>query len=138
MIKLRRGKVAKPPEIMISPMIDMMFLLLVFFIFATMYMSEIKTVELRLPSARNAEADTPPSFAVTIKEDGGLFLDERPAGADEIIALAADATKRDRKFAVLIRADRETDYRHVVAFLDKLKGGGITRVALATQSGEEK
>ncbi|MDR2005993.1 MAG: biopolymer transporter ExbD, partial [Acidaminococcales bacterium] len=69
---------------------------------------------------------------------GRLFLDDRPAEADEIIALAADKAKRDGKFAVLIRADRETDYRHVVAFLDKLKGGGVTRVALATQSGAEK
>ncbi|MDR3349101.1 MAG: biopolymer transporter ExbD [Acidaminococcales bacterium] len=138
MIKLKHGKLAKPPELMISPMIDMIFLLLVFFIFATMYMSEIKTIDLRLPSAQNAKTDAPPSFVVTVKDDGRLFLDDRPAEANEIIALAADAGRRDSKFAVLIRADRETDYRHVVAFLDKLKGGGITRVALATQSGEEK
>ena len=50
MIKLRkRGK--KAPEIMLSPMIDMMFLLLIFFIVSAMYMSELKTIPVKLPVA---------------------------------------------------------------------------------------
>ena len=51
----RRKRVITPPEIMLSPMIDMIFLLLVFFIVSTMYMSEIKTIPIRLPAAQNAE-----------------------------------------------------------------------------------
>ena len=50
MIKLKeRGK--KTPEIMLSPMIDMMFLLLIFFIVSAMYMSELRTIPVKLPVA---------------------------------------------------------------------------------------
>ena len=56
MIKLRkRGK--KAPEIMLSPMIDMMFLLLIFFIVSTMQMTELKTIPVKLPVAA-----TPPAL----------------------------------------------------------------------------
>lgn len=51
-MRRRRKRVMKSPEIMLSPMIDMIFLLLVFFIVSTMYMSEVKTIPIRLPVAR--------------------------------------------------------------------------------------
>lgn len=47
-MRRRRKRVMKSPEIMLSPMIDMIFLLLVFFIVSTMYMSEVKTIPIRL------------------------------------------------------------------------------------------
>ena len=52
-MRRRRKRVMKSPEIMLSPMIDMIFLLLVFFIVSTMYMSEVKTIPIRLPVARH-------------------------------------------------------------------------------------
>lgn len=54
-MRRRRKRVMKSPEIMLSPMIDMIFLLLVFFIVSTMYMSEVKTIPIRLPVARHSE-----------------------------------------------------------------------------------
>ena len=70
----RRKRVITPPEIMLSPMIDMIFLLLVFFIVSTMYMSEIKTIPIRLPAAQNAETVSKSNFSVTIKKDGSVYL----------------------------------------------------------------
>ena len=52
----------KAPELMISPMIDMMFLMLVFFIYCTMNMSEIKTIDIKLPIAQNASIKTKTNF----------------------------------------------------------------------------
>ncbi|MBR2220189.1 MAG: biopolymer transporter ExbD, partial [Phascolarctobacterium sp.] len=49
---------------MLSPMIDMIFLLLVFFIVSTMYMSEIKTIPIRLPVAQNSETVSKSNFSV--------------------------------------------------------------------------
>ena len=69
MIKLRkRGK--KAPEIMLSPMIDMMFLLLIFFIVSAMYMSELKTIPVKLPVASETITQSTVKFTVTIKDDG--------------------------------------------------------------------
>ena len=54
-MRRRPRKQSLPPQLMLSPMIDMIFLLLVFFIVSTMYMSEIKTIPIRLPVAQGRE-----------------------------------------------------------------------------------
>jgi biopolymer transport protein ExbD len=118
-------------------MIDMIFLLLVFFILGTMYMTETKTIGLRLPSAQNAETDSRTNFTVTVQANGPLLLNGEAVNMEALIAQAKAMSKLDAKFAVIIMADKETNYRQVVALLDKLKGAGVTRVALATQTGED-
>ena len=85
----RRKRVITPPEIMLSPMIDMIFLLLVFFIVSTMYMSEIKTIPIRLPVAQNSETVSKSNFSVTIKKDGSVYLDEDQIDFDLLVRNAA-------------------------------------------------
>ena len=46
------------PELMISPMLDLIFLLLAFFIISTMYMTEVRTISIALPTAQNAVSYT--------------------------------------------------------------------------------
>jgi biopolymer transport protein ExbD len=118
-------------------MIDMIFLLLVFFILGTMYMTETKTIEMRLPSAKNAETDSRANFTVTVQAKGPLLLNGEAISMEALIAQSKAMSGLDAKFAVVIMADKETNYRQVVTLLDKLKGAGVTRVALATQTGEE-
>ena len=54
-MRRRPRKQSLPPQLMLSPMIDMIFLLLVFFIVSTMYMSEINSIPISLPVALNTE-----------------------------------------------------------------------------------
>lgn len=128
----------KAPEIMLSPMIDMIFLLLVFFIISTMYMSEIKTMPIRLPVARNSETVSKSNFNVTIKKDGSIYLDETQTNMEQLVANAAVESKRDSSFSVIIRCEGKAEYRLVVALMDKLKGAGVTRFGLATDVGEDR
>lgn len=123
---------------MLSPMIDMIFLLLVFFIVSTMYMSEIKTIPIRLPVARHAENVSKSNFNVTIKKDGTLYLEETPIDAEQLVANAAVESKRDSSFSIILRAEGEAEYRTVVQLMDKLKGAGVTRFGLATEMGAGK
>lgn len=134
----RRKRVITPPEIMLSPMIDMIFLLLVFFIVSTMYMSEIKTIPIRLPVAQNSETVSKSNFSVTIKKDGSVYLDEEQIDVDLLVSNAAMESKRDASFSVIIRADGETNYKLVIELMDKLKGAGVTRFGLATDIGGKK
>lgn len=126
----------KAPEIMLSPMIDMIFLLLVFFIISTMYMSEIKTMPIRLPVARNSETVSKSNFNVTIKKDGSVYLDDTQTNMEQLVANAAVESKRDSSFSVIISCEGEAEYRLVVTLMDKLKGAGVTRFGLATDVGD--
>jgi len=132
MIKLkRRGRNA--PELMLSPMIDMMFLLLIFFIVSTMYMSELRTIPVKLPVASETQTQSAAKFSVTIKGEGAYWLQDQPIKEQELIAQAMAEKQRDEKFAVIIRADENVQYRAVIHLLDAFKKAGISRVGLATE-----
>ncbi|WP_405379204.1 ExbD/TolR family protein [Phascolarctobacterium sp.] len=138
---MRRARRRKPivrPEIMLSPMIDMIFLLLVFFIISTMYMSEVKTIPIRLPVAQHSETVSKSNFNVTIKKDGSIYLDETPIELEQLVANAGTEAKRDSSFSVIIRAEGDADYKSVIQLMDKMKGAGVTRFGLATDVGESK
>ena len=137
-MRRRPRKQSLPPQLMLSPMIDMIFLLLVFFIVSTMYMSEIKTIPIRLPVAQNSETVSKSNFAVTVKKDGALYLEDNKIEMKQLVANAAAESKRDAAFSVIIRADGEANYNTVIKLMDELKGAGVTRFGLATDLGDGK
>lgn len=137
-MRRRPRKQSLPPQLMLSPMIDMIFLLLVFFIVSTMYMSEIKTIPIRLPVAQNSETISKSNFAVTVKKDGVLYLEDNKIEMKQLVANAAAESKRDAAFSVIIRADGEANYKTVIKLMDELKGAGVTRFGLATDLGDGK
>ena len=137
-MRRRPRKQSLPPQLMLSPMIDMIFLLLVFFIVSTMYMSEIKTIPIRLPVAQNSETVSKSNFAVTVKKDGVLYQEDNKIEMKQLVANAAAESKRDAAFSVIIRADGEANYKTVIKLMDELKGAGVTRFGLATDLGDGK
>ena len=137
-MRRRPRKQSLPPQLMLSPMIDMIFLLLVFFIVSTMYMSEIKTIPIRLPVAQISETVSKSNFAVTVKKDGVLYLEDNKIEIKQLVANAAAESKRDAAFSVIIRADGEANYKTVIKLMDELKGAGVTRFGLATDLGDGK
>lgn len=137
-MRRRPRKQSLPPQLMLSPMIDMIFLLLVFFIVSTMYMSEIKTIPIRLPVVQNSETVSKSNFAVTVKKDGALYLEDNKIEMKQLVANAAAESKRDAAFSVIIRADGEANYKTVIKLMDELKGAGVTRFGLATDLGDGK
>ena len=137
-MRRRPRKQSLPPQLMLSPMIDMIFLLLVFFIVSTMYMSEIKTIPIRLPVAQNSVTVSKSNFAVTVKKDGVLYLEDNKIEMKQLVANAAAESKRDAAFSVIIRADGEANYKTVIKLMDELKGAGVTRFGLATDLGDGK
>ena len=137
MIKLkRRGR--SVPELMLSPMIDMMFLLLIFFIVSAMYMSELKTIPVKLPVASETIVQSSVKFTVTIKDDGAYWLGDKVIGKSELVNRAKEEQKKDEKFSVVIRADENVQYKAVIGLLDSFKKAGISRVGLATEKEAKK
>lgn len=76
-MRRRPRQADKMPELMISPMLDLIFLLLAFFIISTMYMTEVRTISIALPDAQSAETVSKSSSLVTIKKDGSCWLDDK-------------------------------------------------------------
>lgn len=137
-MKLRDSRQLKTPDLMIIPMIDIMFFLLVFFMMSTMYMVDLKTIPIKLPVAENSTVDTKTTFAVSIKKDGSLWLGDKQTDIKSLTMQAIMEQKANSGFAIVIRADKDADYGQVIAVLDTLKGAGINRFGLATDVGAAK
>ncbi len=131
-MRRRPRKVKQPPSLMLSPMIDMIFLLLVFFIVSTMYMSEVKTISLALPMAKYSETLKKSNFTVSLKKDGTLYLEDAPIDLAPLLDRVKEEAKSNTAFSVTIRADEEASYKRVIALIDALKGAGVTNLGLAT------
>lgn len=131
-MRRRPKKANQPPQLMLSPMIDMIFLLLVFFIVGTMYMSELRSIPVQLPQAKNSETLKKSSFTVSIKKDGSLFLDDIPIELQQLLKNVKIENENNPKFFVMIRAEEEVNYKTVIKLIDELRGVGVSRLGLAT------
>lgn len=125
-------------SIMLSPMIDMIFLLLVFFILSTMYMSDLKAVHVQLPIARQTQRVKHSSFVVTVKAGGAVWLEDKLSSAEEIVVKAVEEKERDKEFVVIIRGDDNVEYGTIISLLDKFRSAGISHIGLAADHEEKK
>ncbi|WP_376690997.1 ExbD/TolR family protein [Wenzhouxiangella sp. EGI_FJ10409] len=122
------------PEINLTSLIDVVFLLLIFFMVSTTFERQ-SLLRLDLPEASTAETESVPDvveFIVT--DDGRLFVgDEELVDERQATVQAAIAQRfRDNPEAVLvIRADAEAPHRLVVRVLDSAAAEGIRRVSIA-------
>ena len=130
-MRLRDRRELSKPEIIIIPMIDIMFFLLVFFMLSTLYMVNLKTVDINMPQAAHAETQLKVTYVVTMKKDGSLWLEDKAIGEQELLTKVAQQQAHNPQFAVVVRADQTLDYGMVMGLLDKIKGAGVTKVGLA-------
>ena len=132
-MRLRDRRAFNKPEVMIIPMIDIMFFLLVFFIMSTLYMVNLKTVDVNLPKAQTAQTQLNVTYLVTVRKDGSLWLEDKQIDEGTLLRQARTESQKDPKFAVVVRADGDMNYSGVMELLDKFRKEGITRFGLAAE-----
>jgi biopolymer transport protein ExbD len=122
------------PSLDLTPVIDMVFLLLIFFLAATTYQQTEREMSVALPSAA---AVTPISAAlreivINVDADGGTFVAGRRRTPEELRTLVKTAVEGNPQQKVSVRGDRRTAYEHIVAVLDICKGSGVQEPYLDT------
>lgn len=133
-MRLKDRRAFSKPEVMIIPMIDIMFFLLVFFMLSTLYMVDLKTIPVNMPKVQNAQSQTNVNYLVTMKADGTLYLENKLIDEDTLLQGAKEKYEENNNFAVVIRVDESIDYGKIMALLDKFKAIGITKFGLATET----
>ena len=133
-MKFRERRVVENPRLMIIPMIDIIFFLLVFFMMSTMFMVEEKVLPVALPSASTAELDMHRTFPVTVMADGSLRFNEDAVNLNELATRVEAELRRDRDSRFVLRADRRAAYGQVVDVLNQLRRLGIQRLTVAVEA----
>lgn len=135
-MRLRDRRSFERPTIMIIPMIDIMFFLLVFFMMSSLSMVDMHSLGVQLPVAADAAEAPTSQYAVTLKTDGTLWLNGKAVDRDSLLASARAQQAANSAFSVVLYADKSIDYGKVVSVLDAFKKAGITRIGLVADSGE--
>jgi biopolymer transport protein ExbD len=121
-------------ELNITPLLDLAFVLLVIFIITTTPL--VNDLELKLPNGSRAPKE-PPRKAnfVTVDAAGAIYLNKKPLGLDELQVQLAQLRVEDPDLSVIVRGDRATKYRKILAVMDALQRANVLKVDLATEPG---
>ena len=124
--------VKKEPPIMIIPMIDIVFFLLVFFMVGTLYMNTEQQIPLNLPSTSTSTAKSIEPIIITLTTSHKLYIDNREISADNLSQEVQDIVRTTPRQAFVIRASKDVYYNEVIALLDMLKVNGAKYISVAT------
>lgn len=124
--------VKKEPTIMIIPMIDIVFFLLVFFMVGTLYMNTEQQIPLNLPSTSTSTAKSIEPIIITLTTSHKLYIDNREISADNLSQEVQDIVRTTPRQAIVIRASKDVYYNEVIALLDMLKVNGAKYISVAT------
>jgi biopolymer transport protein ExbD len=130
-MRLARRSIKKA-RIEIIPMIDTIFFLLVFFMISTLSMARYSGLPVNLPKAASGQPASE-SAAVTITQDGKVFIDKQEVARDNIRSVLQQrlATKPD--LLVLINADERVEHGRVVEIMDDARQAGVVKMAIAVK-----
>jgi biopolymer transport protein ExbD len=135
-----RGK-SKPvnAEFQLAPMIDIMFLLLCFFIASQIYAQWESEIDIKLPTAQTGEIPNrlPSEIIVNVRADGTTIVNQRQLEREGLESLLTDIVNLYPGQPVLIRADKATAYEHVIGVLDLCRQADIWNISFATSTVEE-
>ncbi len=138
-MKLSRNSIA-PPRIEMMPLIDIVFLLLVFFIYAMLSLAVHHGQPVDLPQSSSAALETQEAIGITIQAAGlsvNLFVDEEPVSLELLSEqLRSKKTEKqdDQGPEVQIFADKTVSYQDLFQVLDRIKQSGLTRISLQAEA----
>ena len=116
----------------IAPLVDMVFLLLIFFMLTSSFINPTG-IEVKLPGSTVATAQEKADPVVSIKASGELFWNNLEVSSRELQSLLAAEHGIDPSRAIVIRADREVTHGVVVEIMSLAREAGWERLAISAQ-----
>lgn len=119
-------------RIEILPLIDIVFLLLVFFIYAMLSMAVHRGVSVSLPASSSARIERELLMSVTIEDSGEILLDKNRIPLKDLGRLLKLRAKQEDSPGVLLFADKRVSCQLLVKVLDQIRMAGLSRISLQT------
>ncbi len=109
-----------------APMIDMVFLLLIFFMCASS-ISQTRTLKLELPTATKGVVpkERPDRWTVNVFADGSLYSGDRPVTVDDLKAEVQQRLRETPSTKIYLRADANAEHRHIKKVLNAMAAIGV-------------
>lgn len=128
----RRSKRTQPmSEINVTPMVDVMLVLLIIFMVAAPLLTVGVPIDLPETRARQLSADTEP-ISVTIDADGLVYLQETEILLNDLVPRLEAIAENGYEERIFVRGDRNTDYGTIMEVMSTINAAGFTRLGLVT------
>ena len=124
------------PVLNLTAMLDVMFLLIIFFMLGTRFVDDERKIKLQVPAVadRGTLAAAPARKEVNIFHDGTITLDRATVTIDELTTRLAAARRQRRELSVLVRGDARGELQNVASVLAACKRAGITDLGITVRS----
>lgn len=119
-------------EINVTPMVDVMLVLLIIFMVAAPLLTVGVPIDLPETQAKSIEQDREP-LTISVNDKGQVFLQNSEIKLDEIVPKLRAIAKNGFEDRIYVRGDRKVDYGTVMRVMGRLSAAGYRRVALVTE-----
>lgn len=123
----------KKPRIEMLPLIDVVFLLLVFFLYTILSMAVHRGMPVDLPISLSTEIEKKLIVAVTIDDQGSIYLDKQRIILAELANALRERSDRAPIPGVLLFADKQVPYQRLFRVIDQIKAAGISHISLQAE-----
>lgn len=137
-VQIKRSSVAG--TLSLTPLIDVVFLLLIFFLVTSEFEEEERRLDIVLPTATSAVPmiGKPREIVIDIDEQGEVYLRGQPTSLEDLERLLkASVANNPTNQSAVIRADRSTSFQPVVSVMDICNRTGISDYSVTTQEGPD-
>ncbi|MCB1505873.1 MAG: biopolymer transporter ExbD [Hyphomicrobiaceae bacterium] len=129
----RRGKRAVMSEINVTPMVDVMLVLLIIFMVAAPLLQVGVPVELPETKGKQLSAKKQDPLVITVQNNGDVFIGETKVAMDEIAAKLKGIAKNGYDDTIFVKGDRGANYGAVLKVMGRIVEGGFTKVSFVSE-----
>jgi len=124
-------------EINVTPLVDVMLVLLIIFMVAAPMMTVGVPVDLPETQAKALNSETQP-ITISVKNDGQVFLQETPIPAEEIAAKLEAIATTGYNERIIVRGDATAPYGVIADVMARIQGAGYKNIGLVTQQKKDQ
>jgi biopolymer transport protein ExbD len=128
-------EVSAEAEINITPMLDIVFIMLIFFVVTTSFIKEAG-IEVNRPTAQTAERKEHANILIAIALNGEIWIDRRVVDVRSVRAVIERLRAENPESAVVIQGDREAQIGLLVQVMDQVRKAGVSNVSIAAKLAE--
>ena len=121
-------------QINILPMIDIIFVILSFFIVSSLYLVKLETIPVNLPNAETSNQEKDSLIVVTLNLDNRVFIDDKSIDISTLENKIRSKLRVNNNKKVVLRADKGIKYGKVIAILDILRKIENIKIGVSTES----
>lgn len=128
-----RNREEEDASIDMTPMLDIVFIMLIFFIVTTSFVKEAG-IQVNKPEANQANKEPSANIFIAIRDTGEVWMDKRQVDVERVAANLERMLAEQPTDIVVIQADKESEHGRVVEVMDQVKEAGIDKISIAAEN----